>query len=82
MIKRNTTYTTQSEQFQNQIGKWWKEAQYIPLTQIHDHSLFSTGTSLNSGGLKLLSWAQKMKQCGNASAFHMRIKCQLSHLTR
>jgi hypothetical protein len=46
--------TTPSEQFQNPMEK------SIPFTQIHDRSLFwpCTSTSIESGGVKLVLWAQ------------------------
>jgi hypothetical protein len=56
-----------------------KEAQSIPLTQIHDRSLswLGTDTSIKSGGAKspLLG-----KWCCHASAFQMWVKLQLSNI--
>jgi hypothetical protein len=59
-IKRSTLHdaslknTTLSEQFQNKILKLQKEAQSIPLTQIHDRSIswVGTGTFTKVAGLK------------------------------
>ena len=46
--------STLSEQFQNLIEKSLKEANSISPT--HSHFLFSTGTSIKSGGVKLVLW--------------------------
>ena len=55
--KKNTAL---SEQFQNLIEKSQKEAKSIPQTQIHDRLLswLGTGTSIKSGGIKLVLWDQ------------------------
>ena len=56
-------------------------------TQIHDRSLFllGTGTSVNSGGAKLVLWAQTSPlgemMLSHARAFHLWVKCQPSHIT-
>ena len=49
-----------------------KETMWIPLTQIHGHSLPWHGTdiSIKSGGVKLVFFAQK-KWCDHADAFHV-----------
>ena len=42
-----------------------------------------TGTSIRSGGVKLLSWSQLpllVKWCGHVSTFHVWVKCQPSHI--
>ncbi len=46
-----------SKQFQNKISKSQKEEKSISLTQIHDHSVscLGTGTSIKSGGVKLVN---------------------------
>ena len=54
--------TTLSEQFQNPIEKSQKEAKSIPLTNKQyitgSLSWVGTGSSIKSGGVKIVLWAQ------------------------
>ena len=51
--------SAQNQSDGNKMGKSEKEAQLIPLTHIHDHSLlwFGTCTWIKTGGVKLVVWA-------------------------
>ena len=57
LIKWKTKYTTLLEQFQNPIEKSQKETHSIILTHKYMTCL-STDTSIKSGGVKLVLWAQ------------------------
>jgi hypothetical protein len=59
-MKNKAKNTTHSEQFQNQISKSQRGKIDTSNIYIHDHSfsLLGTGTPINSGGVKLVLWAQ------------------------
>ena len=68
VIKRITKHTTLSEQFQNQIEKTVEKDKIdTSNTQIHDRSLswLGTGTSVKSGGVKLVLWYKTQKRISN-----------------
>jgi len=64
-----------------------KRSNQYPLnTQIQDRSLswLGTSTSIKSGGVKLGLWTQTSPLSeirGHVSVFHVRVKCQTSHIT-
>ena len=85
-MKNKAKNTTHSEQFQNQISKSQRGKIDTSNIYIHNHSfsLLGTGTPINSGGAKLVLWAQTspliVKWCAHPSTFRMCVKCQHSYI--
>ena len=79
---KTKTKTTPSEQFQNPIKDLRNRGKLDTTnTHIHDWSLswLGTGTSVKSGGVKLLLWAHTsllLKWCGQINVLNIRVKCQ------